>query len=177
MLDERVAGVWDLRKRAKSSPSMFLWKTYAAAVRRTLSELGDRLILVQRLIKFGSNQGFTKNFHYTKDLRSYNKVWILHTGITRFFRLPHSNDHNFLSFCSGTKFLVSRIISCSRSLHFCEKFSNFATVGYPTMPQKIQMSDAIQPKCRPLLEQGPTFGLDYIRHFVVLKHGRVPHGP
>ena len=133
MLDGGVGVPWDLWKVAKSLASMFLWRIHAAAIQPTPTELGDRSILVQRLIKFGSNQGFTKNFHYTKDLRSY-KVWILHTGITRFFRLPHSNDHNFLSFCSGTKFLVSRIISCSRSLHFLRKVFELCDRGTPYLP-------------------------------------------
>ena len=41
---------------------MFLWKSYAAVVLTTPSELVDRLILVQRLVQFWPNQGFTKEF-------------------------------------------------------------------------------------------------------------------
>ena len=58
MLDGGVAGVWDLRKHAKSSPSMFLWKTYAAVVRRTPSELGDKLILVSRQVQISGKSLF-----------------------------------------------------------------------------------------------------------------------
>ena len=48
MLDGRVTGGRNRRKRAKPSPNMFLWRIYAAAVRPTPSELGDRSILASR---------------------------------------------------------------------------------------------------------------------------------
>ena len=48
VLDDRFAGAWNPRKHAEWSPNMFLWKTYAAVVRPTPSELGARLILVLR---------------------------------------------------------------------------------------------------------------------------------
>ena len=57
-----------------------------------------------------------------------------------FFWLADSNDHNFLSFWSRQKFLVSRIISCSRSLHFCDRMLIFGSVGAP------YHADVIQPK-------------------------------
>ena len=62
MLDGGVGDPGDLWKVDKSSASMFLWKSYAAVVPTTPSELGDRLILVQQLVQFWSNQGFTKDF-------------------------------------------------------------------------------------------------------------------
>ena len=52
MLDGGIAGAWDLRKHAKSSPSMFLWRICAAVVRPTPSELEDRLNLVFENIFF-----------------------------------------------------------------------------------------------------------------------------
>ena len=58
MLDEGVGVLWGLWKVAKSSASMFLWKSYAAIVHTAPSELGDRLILVQQLTKFWANQVF-----------------------------------------------------------------------------------------------------------------------
>ena len=59
-----------------------------------------------------------------------------HTEIDRFF-FPHPNHHNFLIFWSRIKFLVSRIMYSSRSLHFYENFSHFGTLGYPTKAQKV----------------------------------------
>ena len=90
-------------------------------------------------------------------------VWILDLASKKiFFWLADSNDHNFLSFWSRTKFLVSRIISCSRSLHFCEKFSNFGNLGVPYHASEEPNVDVIHPKGRFLLEQEPIFGMDYI---------------
>ena len=43
-------------------------------------------------------------------------------SIKNIFWLANSNDHNFLNFWRRTKFLVSRIISCSRSLHLSQKW-------------------------------------------------------
>ena len=64
MLDEGVGVLWGLWKFAKSSASMFLWKSYAAIVHTAPSELGDRLILVQRLTKFWANQVFSDRRHW-----------------------------------------------------------------------------------------------------------------
>ena len=95
------------------------------------------------------------------NLRGYRvRIWHLE-GKKRFW-LADSNDHNFLSFWSRTKFLVSRIISCSRSLHFCEKFSNFGNLRVPYHASEEPNVDVIQPKGRFVLEYEPTFGLDYI---------------
>ena len=100
----------------------------------------------------------------TQRIREVGGLDISYNTKKFFWGTPHSNDHNFLSFWTRTKFLVSRIFSCSRSLHLCEKFSNFGTVGHPTMPQNNQMPNVIQPKGR-------------LQLVVVLRHGRVPHGP
>ena len=54
------------------------------------------------------------------------------------------------------------IISCSRSLHFCDKFSIFGNLGAPYRASEETNVDVIQPKGRFLLEQESTFGLDYI---------------
>ena len=59
-----VAGAWNLRKRANASISMFLWRIYAATVRATPSELGDKLILVLRQPQNMENPGLTKDFPY-----------------------------------------------------------------------------------------------------------------
>ena len=64
MLDEGVGVFWGLWKVAKSSASMFLWKSYAAIVHTAPSELGDRLILVQQLTKFWANEVFTDRRHW-----------------------------------------------------------------------------------------------------------------
>ena len=53
---------------------MFLWKSYAAVVPTTPSELGDRLVLVQRLIQFWSNQGFTKDFLGLNKIHVYSST-------------------------------------------------------------------------------------------------------
>ena len=48
---------------------------------------------------------------------------------------------NFLSSRSRTKFLVSRIMYSSRSLHFFEKSLNFGIFGYPTKAHKPLVSN------------------------------------